>query len=334
MNQFHAVITAIGGYVPNYRLTNEELSAMVDTSDEWITKRIGIKERRILKPEEGKGVSCLALKAIEDMQSKHRFNPLDIEAVIFATSTPDYPFPNTASLVAAQTGMTKAMCFDLEAACSGFLYALDVANAFIISGKYKKVMVIAGDQLSVVTDYTDRNTCPIFADGCGCTLVERSDDDNGIIDTIMCADGSTPEHLHQYGGGSVNPASHESVDKHLHYIWQEGKVVFKHAVSNMVDACDQLLKRNHLNKEEINWVVPHQANLRIIDSVTNYLDIPREKVMINIEHYGNTSAASIPLCLWDWEKQLKKGDRILLTAFGAGFTWGAVYLKWGYDTNA
>ncbi|GHU72959.1 3-oxoacyl-[acyl-carrier-protein] synthase 3 [Bacteroidia bacterium] len=334
MSQFNAVITAIGGYVPNYRLTNEELSAMVNTSDEWITKRIGIKERRILKPEEGKGISYLALKAIENMQKKHRFNPLEIEAVIFATSTPDYPLPNTASIVAAQTGMTRAFCFDVEAACSGFIYALEIANAFITCGKYKKIMVIAGDQLSVVTDYTDRNTCPIFADGCGCALVEQTTEEIGIIDSIMCADGSTPEHLHQYGGGSVNPASHESVDQRLHYIWQEGKVVFKHAVSSMVDACDQLVKRNQLDKDSIDWVVPHQANLRIIDSVVNYLGASHEKVMINIERYGNTSAASIPLCLWDWESQLKKGDRIILTAFGAGFTWGAIYLKWGYNTNA
>jgi len=334
MGRIHAVITAVGGYVPNYRLTNQELSAIVNTSDEWITQRIGIKERRILKPEEGKGVSYMAVKAIENMQNKHRFDPLEIEAVIFATSTPDYPLPNTASIVAAQMGMKRAFCFDMQAACSGFLFALETANNFILSGKYKKIMVIAGEQLSVITDYTDRNTCPIFGDGCACVLLEASEEENGIIDSFLQSDGSSPEHLHQYGGGSIHPASHETVDQRMHYIQQDGRTVFKHAVSNMVSACKQILKRNLLNKKEIDWVVPHQANQRIIDSVAKYLDIPPEKAMVNIEYYGNTSAASIPLCLWDWESRLKKGDTLLLTAFGAGFTWGAILLKWAYDGHA
>ena len=330
MSKIRATITGIGGYVPNYRMTNEEISTMVDTSDEWITKRIGIKERRILKPEEGCGISYLAVKAIEDMQKKHPFDPLEVDAVVFATSTPDYPLPSSAALTAAQTGMTNAFCFDMEAACSGFIFALEVANGFIASGRYKKVMVIAGDILSAITDYTDRNTCPIFADGCGCVLLEATDEEIGIMDAILRSDGSTLEHLHMYGGGSVNPASHESVDKRLHYIWQDGKVVFKHAVSNMADTCVELLKKNNLPKEEVNWVVPHQANLRIIDAVAVRMGVPSEKVMINIEKYGNTSSGTIPLCLWDWEPKLKKGDNIILTAFGAGFTWGAVYLKWGY----
>ena len=334
MSRIHAVITAVGGYVPHYRLTNEELSVMVNTSDEWITQRIGIKERRILKPEEGKGVSYMAVKAIENMQKKHRFDPLEIEAVIFATSTPDYPLPNTASIVAFKTGMTRAFCFDIQAACSGFLYALEIANVFILSGRYKKIMVIAGDQLSVITDYTDRNTCPIFGDGCACVVLEANEDGNGIIDSFLQSDGSTPGCLHQYGGGSIHPASHETIDQRMHYIWQDGQTVFKHAVSKMEAACKQIIKRNRLNKKAIDWVIPHQANKRIIDSVARHLDIPIEKVMINIERYGNTSAATIPLCLWDWESQLKKGDILLLTAFGAGFSWGAIYLKWAYDSNA
>jgi 3-oxoacyl-[acyl-carrier-protein] synthase-3 len=331
MNKVHAVITGIGAYVPEYRLTNAELSILVETSDEWITKRIGIKERRILKPEEGQGVSYLALKAIENMlENKHDFDPSTIEAVIFATSTPDYLLPNTAALVAAQTGMTNAFCFDLEAACSGFLYGLEVGNSFIASEKYKKIMVIAGDVLSTVTDYQDRNTCPIFSDGCGCVLLEATTGETGIIDSILRSDGSQPEILHMYGGGSRNPASHQTIDRHMHYIWQDGKVVFKHAVANMVNSCQELLQRNNVDINDIAWVVPHQANLRIIDSVAGYLNIPREKVMVNIEKYGNTSAGTIPICLREWAPQLRKGDKIILTAFGAGFTWGATYLIWGY----
>jgi 3-oxoacyl-[acyl-carrier-protein] synthase-3 len=333
MSKTRAVIKGIGGYVPNYCLTNEEISAMVDTSDEWIIKRIGIKERRILKPAEGRGVSYLAVKAIENLKKKHDFDPLEIDAVIFATSTPDYVLPNSASLTASKTGMTKAFCFDIEAACSGFIYALEIAEGFIVSGKYKKIMVIAGDVLSAVTDYTDRNTCPIFGDGCGCALLEATtEEDTGIIDSIMQSDGSAPEYLHMYGGGSIHPAGYDTIDKRMHYIWQDGKVVFKHAISRMVDACNEIIKRNNLSADAIDWVVPHQANLRIIDAVTNRLNIPPDKVMINIEKYGNTSAATIPICLWEWEPVLRKGDNVILTAFGAGFTWGATYLKWGYNT--
>jgi 3-oxoacyl-[acyl-carrier-protein] synthase-3 len=331
LNKIYAVITGIGSYVPNYRLTNDELSTMVETSDEWITKRIGVRERRILKSEEGRGVSFLAVKAIEDLKSRHDFDPLTVEAVIFATSTPDYMLPSSATLTAAQTGMTRAFGFDMEAACSGFIYALDVAESFIVSGKYKKVMVIAGDVLSTVTDYADRNTCPIFADGCGCALLEATTERIGIMDSILYSDGSTPEYLHMYGGGSVHPSSHETVDDRLHYIWQDGKVVFKHAISSMASVCEELIKRNNLSEDQIQWIVPHQANLRIIDAVANRLAIPAEKVMINIDKYGNTSAGTIPICLWEWEPRLRKGDNIILTAFGAGYTWGATYLKWGYD---
>jgi 3-oxoacyl-[acyl-carrier-protein] synthase-3 len=331
MSKIHAIITGIGAYVPEYRLTNAELSTIVDTSDEWITKRIGIKERRILKPEEGIGVTYLAQKAIENLKSKNDFNPLEIDAVIFATTTPDYILPNSASLIAYRLGMTNAFGFDLGAACSGFLYALEVGQAFIASEKYKKIIVIAGDVLSVITDYKDRNTCPIFSDSCGAVLLEATTEEVGIIDSVMHSDGNSVEYLNMLGGGSVHPASHESVDKRMHYIWQDGKVVFKRAVTAMADACETLIARNNLLKKDIDWVVPHQANLRIIDAVAYRLDIPVNKVMINIEKYGNSSAGTIPLCLWDWESQLHKGDNIILTAFGGGFTWGATYLKWGYD---
>lgn len=334
MNITRAVITAVGGAVPDYVLTNEEISNNVDTTDEWITKRIGIKERRILKPEEASGISYLAGKAIDDLVSRHEFDPLSIEAIVFATSTPDYILPNTAALLAYHKGMINAFGFDLGAACSGFIYALEVGNAFINSGKYKKVMVVGGDILSVVTDVKDRNTYPIFSDGCGVAILEATTEEYGIIDSIMKTDGNSLEHLHMYGGGSVHPASHESIDQRLHYIWQDGKVVFKHAVSSMADTCKELMQRQNLTNQDVDWVVPHQANLRIIDAVAYHLDIPIDKVMINIEKYGNSSAGTIPLCLWEWEREhkLKKGDKVILTAFGAGFTWGATYLKWGYDT--
>ncbi len=331
MEKIQAVITGISGYVPKYVMTNEEISTKVETSDEWIMSRIGIKERRILKPEEGLGVTYMAVKAVESLKEKTAFDPLEVEAVIFATSTPDYIMPNAAALTAYKTGMVNAFCFDLSAACSGFIYALDVASAFISSGKYKKVMVLAGDVLSVITNYSDRNTCPIFGDGCGAALLEATTENVGIIDSIMHSDGNSLAHLHQLGGGSVNPASHETVDKNMHVVWQDGKVVFKHAVSNMSDTCVELMARNHITTDDVKWLVPHQANLRIIDAVANRLGISPEKCMVNIQKYGNTSAGTIPLCLWDWEPQLKKGDNIILTAFGAGFTWGAIYLKWGYN---
>lgn len=331
MNKVHAVITAIGGYIPEYVLTNEEISTYVDTSDEWILQRIGIRERRILKPEEGIGVTYLAEKAIENLRSKKDFDPLEIEVIIFATSTPDYILPNSASLIAYRMGMTNAFGFDLSAACSGYLFALEVAQSFIASGKYKKVMVIAGDVLSAVTDTMDRNTCPIFSDACGVALLEATMEEEGIIDSIMHVDGNSLENLHMYGGGSVHPASHESIDQRLHFIHQNGKVVFKRAVTSMANVCEEVMKRNNLSKDDIRWVVPHQANLRIIEAVAHRLEIPLDKVMVNIDKYGNSSAGTIPICLWDWEKHMRKGDKVILTAFGAGYAWGAVYLKWGYN---
>jgi 3-oxoacyl-[acyl-carrier-protein] synthase-3 len=332
LDKIHAVITGVGGYVPDYKLTNEEISTYVDTSDEWIQQRIGIKERRILKPEEGIGVSYLAEKAIEDLQRKHPFDPLTVEAIVFATSTPDYILPNAASLVAHKAGMKNAFGFDLSAACSGFIFALDVANAYIVSGKYKKVLVIAGDVLSVVTDTLDRNTCPIFSDACGVVMVEASEKEEGIIDSVLHVDGDSVENLHMLGGGSVHPASHETVNQRMHFIWQNGKVVFKKAVTSMADTCEEIIRRNNITKDDIRWIVPHQANLRIIEAVASRLDVPLDKVMVNIEKYGNSSAGTIPLCLWDWEKHIRKGDNVILTAFGAGYTWGAVYLKWGYSS--
>jgi 3-oxoacyl-[acyl-carrier-protein] synthase-3 len=331
MNKINAVITGTGSYAPQYVLTNEEISTMVDTNDEWITKRVGIKERHILKPEEGKGITYLAEKAIIDLKSRKDFDPLEIEAIIFATTTPDYVLPNSASLIAYKTGMTNAFGFDLSAACSGYIFGLDVAHAYITSGKYKKVLLIAGDVLSVVTDYQDRNTCPIFADSCSATLLEATGEAIGIIDFDLHSDGNSLEILHMYGGGSINPASHETVDQHLHYIWQDGKVVFKRAVTDMSNACLELMKRHHLSIDDIDWIIPHQANIRIINAMAERLGAPVEKVGINIGKYGNTSAGSIPLCLREWEPKFRKGDNIILAAFGGGFTWGATYMKWGYD---
>jgi len=331
MSKIHAVITGMGAYVPKYVMTNEEISTMVDTSDEWITQRIGIKERRILKPEEGRGVSYLAQKAIEDLQRKKDFDPLEIDAVVFATITPDYTFPQAANLVAWRMGMKNAFGFDMSAACSGFLYGLEVASSFITSGKYKKVILLSGEVLSTITDTQDRNTLPIFADGCGCALLEATTEDVGVMDSILRSNGDSVDILRVYAGGSVLPASHETIDQRLHYMKQEGQVVYKMAVSSMVKTTRELLQRNNLKKEDVDWVVPHQANLRIIDSVAHYLDIPIEKVMINIQKYGNTSAGTIPICLNEWESKLRKGDNVILTAFGGGFTWGSTYLKWGYD---
>ena len=331
MNKRNAVITGLGGYTPRYVLTNKEIATQVETSDEWIEKRIGIRERRILKPEEGKGITYLAEKAIADLRNKKDFDPLEIEAIIFATTTPDYMLPNSASLIAYRMGMTNAFGFDLGAACSGALFGLDVAQAYIISGKYKKVLLIAGDVLSAVTDTSDRNTCPIFSDGCGVALLEATSEEVGIIDSVLHCDGNSLDVLHMYGGGSVNPASHETVDQRMHYIWQDGKVVFKRAVTDMSNACIELMERNRLSIDDVDWIIPHQANIRIIKAIADRLEIPHDKVTINIEKYGNSSAGTIPLCMRDWESQFRKGDKIILTSFGAGFTWGATYLKWGYD---
>ena len=330
MEELNAVITSIGGYVPDYVLTNEEISTIVDTTDEWIMTRIGIKERRILKGE-GLGTSFMATKAVEEIFQKKQLNPEDIDVVICATTTPDYAFPSTAALVAHNLGMKNAFAFDMEAACSGFIFGLETAMAFIKSRKYKKIILVAGDKLSTIANYTDRSTCPIFGDGAAAVLIEPTTEKVGILDSQLYTDASGFSNLHVWSGGSANPLTHETLDTHRNTIYQEGKVVFKVAVTNMSDSSELVMKRNGLTKDDVAWVVPHQANIRIIDAVANRMGLDKNKVMVNIQKFGNTSAGTIPLCLWEWEDKLKKGDNLILTAFGGGFTWGATYLKWGYD---
>lgn len=326
----NAVITGIGGYVPNDVITNADISKLVDTTDEWILTRVGIKERRVLKGE-GVGTSFMGVKAVNQLFEKTGVNPAEVDVVLCATTTPDHPFPTTASIVAYETGCVNAFTFDIQAACAGFLYALETAANFIRSGRYRKIVVVAGDKMTSITNYTDRTTCPLFGDGCGAVLIEPNDEAYGILDTLLRTDGSGISHLHMKAGGSAYPASHESVDNHEHTVYQEGKSVFKYAVSYMADAAAEVVERNGLTNEDVDWVVPHQANLRIIDATAKRLGVSDEKVMINIQKFGNTSAGTIPLCLWEWEDKLKKGDNLILAAFGAGFTWGAIYLKWGYD---
>jgi 3-oxoacyl-[acyl-carrier-protein] synthase-3 len=330
MEKINAVITGISACVPDYILTNDEISTMVDTNDEWITTRVGIKERRILKGE-NKGVSELGSPAVAELLRKTNTRAEEIDALIFATSTPDHIFPSTASIVAEANGIKNAFCFDMEAACSGFIFGLEVCNGLILSGRYKKVILLAGDKMSAITNYSDRNTCPLFGDAVGAVLIEPSSEDVGIIDTILHTDGVGYEPLQMKAGGSKFPATHETVEKKEHTVRQDGKTVFKYAVKNMADVSVEIMQKNNLSKDDVDWFVPHQANMRIIDAAIDRTGLPRDKVMINIEKYGNTSAGTIPLCLWEWEPKLKKGDNIILTAFGAGFTWGAVYLKWAYD---
>lgn len=330
MKRINAVITGIGAYVPDYILNNKELSEIVDTTEEWILTRVGIKERRILKGE-GLGTSYMGAKAVAELLRKTNTKPEDIDVIFCATTTPDHIFPSTASLVAEQNGIKNAFAFDLGAACSGFLYALEVANNFVKSGRYKKVIVVSGDKMSSITNYEDRTTCPLFGDACGAVLIEPTEEEVGIMDVILRTDGVGYPHLHMVAGGSAHPSSHETVDKRQHCVYQEGRVVFKYAVSNMADVSAEIMERNGLTHEDISWFVPHQANLRIIDAAAQRMGLSHDKVMINIDRYGNTSAGTIPVCLWEWEEKLKKGDNIILAAFGAGFTWGAIYLKWGYD---
>lgn len=330
MNKIRAAITGVGGYVPDYILTNKELETMVDTTDEWITTRTGIKERRILKGE-NKGVSVLGIEAVKDMLRKTNIDPKEIDLIIFATVTADMTFPATANIVATAVGAVNAFSFDMGAACSGFIYALATGASFIESGRYKKVVVIGGDKMSAIMDYTDRTTCIIFGDGAGCALLEPTTEDVGVIDSIMRSDGTGETYLHMKAGGSRLPASHATVEARQHYVYQEGAAVFKFAVTNMADVAAQIAERNNLRPEDITWLVPHQANKRIIDATANRLGISADKVMMNIERYGNTTAGTIPLLLWDYEKQLKKGDNLVLAAFGGGFTWGAMYLKWAYS---
>ena len=329
MEKINAVITGVGGYVPDYVLTNEEISRMVDTNDEWIMTRIGVKERRILK--EGLGTSYMARKAAKQLMQKTASNPDDIDAVIVATTTPDYHFPSTASILCDKLGLKNAFAFDLQAACCGFLYLMETAASLIASGRHKKIIIVGADKMSSMVNYQDRATCPIFGDGAAACMVEATTEDYGIMDSILRTDGKGLPFLHMKAGGSVCPPSYFTVDHKMHYLYQEGRTVFKYAVSNMSDITATIAEKNGLNKDNIDWVIPHQANLRIIDAVASRLEVPLEKVMINIQRYGNTSGATLPLCLWDYEKQLKKGDNLIFTAFGAGFTYGAVYVKWGYD---
>jgi 3-oxoacyl-[acyl-carrier-protein] synthase-3 len=331
MNKIRAAITAVGGYVPDYVLTNKELETMVETTDEWITSRTGIKERRILKGE-NQGVSVMAIEAVKRMLAKSKTDPKEIDLIIFATITPDMTFPASANLVASAIGASNAFSYDLGAACSGFIYGLSTGAAFIQSGMYKKVIVIGGDKMSAILDYTDRTTCIIFGDGAGCVLLEPTTEDVGVMDTILRSDGAGETYLHQKAGGSRMPATHDTVDKRLHYVYQEGSAVYKFAVTNMADVAAQVAERNGLNANNITWLVPHQANKRIIDATASRVGISDEKVMMNIERYGNTTGGTIPLLLWDYEKKLKKGDNLIIAAFGGGFTWGAVYVKWAYNS--
>jgi 3-oxoacyl-[acyl-carrier-protein] synthase-3 len=328
-----AAITGVGGYVPDYVLTNKELETMVETSDEWITSRTGVKERRILKGEH-QGVSVMGIAAVKDMIAKTKIDPKEIDLVIFATITADMTFPATANIVASAVGATNAFSFDLAAACSGFIYGLATGASYIQSGMYKKVVVIGGDKMSAILDYTDRTTCIIFGDGAGCVLLEPTTEDVGVIDNLMRSDGAGEAYLHMKAGGSRNPATLDTVAKRQHYVYQEGSSVYKFAVTNMAEVAAQVAERNNLTPESITWLVPHQANKRIIDATANRVGISEDKVMMNIQRYGNTTGGTIPLLLWDYEKQLKKGDNLIIAAFGGGFTWGAIYVKWAYDGNS
>ncbi|OYU55921.1 MAG: 3-oxoacyl-ACP synthase [Chitinophagaceae bacterium BSSC1] len=330
MSKITAAITAVGGYVPETKLTNFDLEKMVDTNDEWIRSRTGISERRILK-EPGKGSSDMAVPAIEEILRKKNLDPKEIDCIICATVTPDMVFPATANIIADKIGATNAWGYDLSAACSGFLFALSSGAMYIESGRFKKVIVVGVDKMSAIVDYTDRTTCIIFGDGAGAVLLEASEDGMGIQDSILKSDGSGRHYLHMKAGGSVKPATAETVAAREHFAYQEGQAVFKFAVKGMADVSAELLERNNLTGDDIAWLVPHQANLRIIDATANRMGLDKEKVMINIQKYGNTTAATLPLCLWDWENQLKKGDKIVLAAFGGGFTWGATLLTWAYE---
>jgi 3-oxoacyl-[acyl-carrier-protein] synthase III len=332
MSKIHAAITAVHGYVPDYVLTNHELETMVDTNDEWITTRTGIKERRILKGE-GLGTSDMAVPAVQALLEKRGISADEIDLIVFCTTTPDFVFPATANILADKIGAKNAWGFDLQAACSGFVYGLTTGAQFIESGKHKKVLVVGGDKMSSIMNFQDRATCIIFGDGCGAVLLEPNDEGYGVIDSILRSDGSGAPYLHMKAGGSVKPASHATVDAREHFAYQEGQAVFKFAVTNMADVAAEVMERNSLQSEDIAWLVPHQANKRIIDATASRTGVSADKVVINIDRYGNTTNGTIPLCLWEWEDKFKKGDNIILAAFGGGFTWGSVYLKWAYDAQ-
>ncbi len=329
MQNIKAAITSVGGYVPDFVLTNKLLEQMIDTNDEWIRTRTGIRERRILKGDD-LGTSYMGTHAVNEILKKKNLDPAEIDCVICATVTPDMVFPATANIIADKCGMVNAFSFDLGAACSGFLFALATAASFIESGKYKKIIVVGADKMSSIVDYTDRTTCIIFGDGAGAVLLEPDAEGNGIMDSLLRTDGSGVKHLHMKAGGSAKPATIETVMAKEHFVYQEGQYVFKFAVKGMADVSYEIMERNNLKADDIAWLVPHQANMRIIDATANRMNLPMEKVMINIEKYGNTTAATIPLCLWEWENKLSKGDNLILSSFGGGFTWGSIWLRWAY----
>ena len=330
MTHARASITGIHGYVPDYILTNAELETMVATNDEWIVSRTGIKERRILKGE-GLGSSHMGAEAVKGLLAKTNTAPEDIDLLICATTTPDFIFPGTANLICDMTGIRNVGSFDIQAACSGFVYALTIGSQFIETGKYKKVIVVGADKMSAIVDYTDRKTCILFGDGAGAVLLEPDSEGYGIVDSIIRSDGAGYPYLHQKAGGSRFPPTHETIDNKWHSVYQDGSQVFKFAVKNMADISAEIMEKNNLASEDVAWLVPHQANRRIIEATANRMGVGMDKVMVNIQKYGNTTSATIPLCLWDYESQLKKGDNLVLAAFGGGFTWGAIYLKWAYD---
>ncbi|GGK71463.1 beta-ketoacyl-ACP synthase III [Rufibacter glacialis] len=330
MSKITAAITGVSGYAPEYVMTNHELETMVDTNDEWIVSRTGIKERRILKGED-QGTSAIAIPAVLDLLKKTNTDPAEVEMLICATTTPDLVFPATANIITAETGCVNAFGYDLQAACSGFLFALATGAQFIETGKYKKIIIVGADKMSAIVDYTDRATCIIFGDGGGAVMLEPNTEGLGVQDSILKSDGSGVPFLHQKAGGSRRPATQETLDRREHFAFQEGQQVFKFAVKGMADVSAEIMERNHLTADDIAWLVPHQANKRIIDATANRMGVGPEKVMINIQKYGNTTSGTIPLCLWEYENQLKKGDNVVLAAFGGGFTWGSIYLKWAYD---
>lgn len=332
MSKIRAAITGVGGFVPDYILNNDELSRMVDTSDEWITQRVGIKERRILK-EPGKATAYLGIQAIKELLQKTNTDPLEVDLLLCPTITADMRFPATSNIIGEELGMKNAFNFDLSAACSGFIYGLETVSRMIESGAYRKAILVGADMMSSITNYNDRTTCPLFGDGAAAVLVEPTTEELGVIDRIIGYDGTGGEFLHMKAGGSLRPPSYETIDNEEHFVYQEGKTVFKAAVSKMSDISVEIMERNNISPEELAWLVPHQANMRIIEAVARRMEIDKAQVMINIQNYGNTTAATIPLCFWDYEKQLKKGDNVIITAFGAGFTYGAIYLKWAYDTK-
>ncbi len=332
MGKINAAITGVHGWVPEYRLTNDKLATMVDTSDEWIMQRIGIKERRILKGKD-MGSSYMGAQAVKGLLEKTGTSPKEVDLILATTVTPDMAFPANANIIADLLGLKNSWGYDINAACSGFIFTLQTAVQYIKSGHYKKVVVVGNDKMSAITDYTDRTTCPLFGDAAAAVLIEPTTEDVGIIDHIFGVDGSGRHHLHQKAGGSVRPASHKTVDAKEHFIFQEGQAVFKFAVTKMADVSVEMMKKHNLTSKDLAWLVPHQANMRIILATAKRMGLEREKVMINIERYGNTTTATIPLCLWEWENQLRKGDNIILAAFGGGFTWGSIYIRWAYDGN-